>query len=372
MARRDWILTSDRFFHFPSPAFMDQPASSQLPDRLPPGQQLAAPGKWPVIGERTPAPNPGPWILRVCGCVERPLVLDLEQFSRLPRTALRLDIHCVTRWSIFDMDFSGVLLADLLALAGIGPSARFVSFRSQSMHDHSSSLELADAIEKGTLVANQAGGAPLTPEHGGPLRNIVPGKYFYKSVKWLKEICLLEQDHPGTWERESGYHNHADPWLEQRYIAPQIDKREAAMLIAQRDFSGRDLRSLLADRLDLSGLKANAAQLRDASFRGAILRDADFSQANLSNAHLELADLTGARFPGADVEGASFNGANLSGVDLRSASLIGCTFTGIDRKTGQTASATLDQTTCFTRSSLEALAAEQQQYILASPATIEP
>lgn len=155
---------------------------------------------------------------------------------------------------------------------------------------------------------------------------VIPGRYFYKSVKWLTRIDVLAEDRLGYWEAETGYHNHADPWLEERFLAPSLDKRTAAKLIAIRDFSGLDLRSIDASGHKLDGLKARDALLRNANFRQASLTNADFSQANLSNAQLCNANLTGATLVDADLEGADLSGADLCGADLTGASLFGSSF----------------------------------------------
>lgn len=293
---------------------------------LPPGQQLAAPGRWPIIGEKLPDPTLPLDRLEITGLVREATSWSLSDLASLPQQSLTLDIHCVTRWSMLDVEFSGVELAVLLELAGWQPSARFISFVSSSSRGHSSSLPLDEALSLGTLVALGYHGNPLPVEHGGPIRNIVPGRYFYKSVKWLARIELLAEDRLGYWEAESGYHNRADPWLEQRYMAPTIDRRAAQRLIDSRDFSGHDLRSLDASHRDMQRLRAVGSLLRDADFRHCDLRRADFSNANLSNAHFQGADLRGARFLGADVEGANFSGADLRQAEWSGASLIGCSF----------------------------------------------
>ncbi|MEZ6093833.1 MAG: molybdopterin-dependent oxidoreductase [Pirellulaceae bacterium] len=295
-------------------------------DRLPPGQQLVSPGKWPIIGERFPRSTNAPWNLTVTGLVEQEIHLSLEDLLAKPATNRCLDIHCVTRWSMYDVAFSGIMLAELLDEARCMETARFVSFVARSERNHSTSLTLETALANETLIATHANGQPIPVEHGGPIRNIVPGKYFYKSVKWLERIELLAEDRLGFWEAESGYHNQADPWLEQRYMAPNIDKRTAARLIESRDFSRQDLRSIDCHNRNLTGLKAEAALLRDADFRNTDLTNANFANANLSNAHFENANLRGANFENADVEGANFCGADLRGVNLKGASLIGASF----------------------------------------------
>ncbi len=305
---------------------IDRTMNETEPSRLPPGQQLAAIGKWPLIGEREPRDSAAPWTLTVDGLVKSPQTFSLAQLRELPQGDMKLDIHCVTRWSQYDMPFRGVRLAQVLELTGVLPEAKFISFVSRSTRDHSSSLELAVALQLETLIALDFDGRPLAREHGGPIRNIVPRRYFYKSVKWLERIELLAVDRLGFWEAESGYHNHADPWREERYMAPQIDRRLAQQLIAEKKFANLDLRSIDCSLRDLSGLDARGAALRDANFREARLVGADFSGANLSNAHFERADLRNCRFLGADLEGADFSGADLRGANLTGASLTGTTF----------------------------------------------
>src|SRR4029453_9343161 len=123
--------------------------------RLPPGQQLAAAHKWPVVGEREPRALDDPWTVAVAGCVARPRVYSLVELAQLPPQPRKVDIHCVTRWSKFDQEFAGVELGQLIAAAQPTAGARFVSFVARSPRDHSTSLPLADALELGTLVATQ-------------------------------------------------------------------------------------------------------------------------------------------------------------------------------------------------------------------------
>jgi DMSO/TMAO reductase YedYZ molybdopterin-dependent catalytic subunit len=327
--------------------------------RLPPGQQLAAAHKWPSVGERSAAPWSPPWIVEICGLARRPLILSLAGLAALPQTAADIDIHCVTRWSKLDQRFAGVLLADLLARAGPLPGARFVSLVARSERNHSTSLVLAEALALGTLIATQHAGQPLPEVHGGPVRAIVPGRYFYKSLKWLTRIELLADDRLGYWEAQAGYHNHGDPWNEERYLAPAITRQAAAAAIASRDFRGLDLRSIDASGRDLSGLQAQRALLRDADFRDATLTGADFGGANLSNARLARASLQGASFQGADVEGADFCGADLSGADFRGASLLGVTFVN----PAERLAATMDGRTQFDVDRLEDMFPEQAEFV---------
>ena len=293
---------------------------------LPPGQQLVAGDKWPLVGERESATVPQTWKLAIHGCVRNPRSWTLEELQRLPHVHPIVDIHCVTRWSKLGVSFTGVLLRDVLHAAGLDPAARFVSFESHSSRGHTSSLSLTAALDLGTFLAWEVDGQPLPAEHGGPLRNIVPGRYFYKSVKWLCGLELRVDDRLGYWEADAGYHNEADPWREQRYLATDLDKRRAKQLLATRDFSGLDLRGFQVAGRELDDLVARDAKLRDANFRGCRLQRADFRGANLSNAHFQVATLVDAKFQGADVEGANFCQADLRGCDFSGASLFGASF----------------------------------------------
>lgn len=328
---------------------------------LPPGQQLVAPGKWPVIGEREPADRSTLDTLAIGGLVDTPRSFQLSDLRDLQQTSMTIDIHCVTRWSKLGASFSGILLEDLLAQFNVDPKAKFISFVSNSPTNHSSSLLLETAIEQKTLIALDYDGQPLEIGHGGPIRNIVPGRYFYKSVKWLKEIKLLEQDELGNWEAGSGYHNEADPWLEQRYMVPNLDRRTVIELIASRDFSNRDLRSIDASKRDLRGLKAVDAKLRDSNFNEANLEEADFTKANLSNAHLVNANLRKANFRNGDLEGTDFSGADLRGADFTNSSLIGASFCTF--KNDQNIAAVFDAQTVLPDSVIAPLFPEQYQFV---------
>lgn len=295
---------------------------------LPPNQKIAAPGKWPVVGEKAPrVGDMSPWMVTVHGLVTEQRVFGLGELLALSQLTQTHDIHCVTRWSKLGVTFTGVLLADLLALCGGPlPDTKFVSFIARSDREHSTSLVLPEALELGCLIAFTADGAPLDEIHGGPVRIVTPGRYFYKSVKWLERIELLAEDRLGYWEGEIGYHNTADPWREERYIASTVNKKILERALATRDFSGLDLRGVDLRGRDLTGLKAIDAKLRDTHFQGANLTDADFTRANLSNAHLENANCTRTKFTDSDLEGAAFEGANLTDADLIGASLFGTTF----------------------------------------------
>ena len=172
--------------------------------------------KWPVLhaGSVPRYSTLEDWRLRVFGEVEHELELTWDELGALPRTRTVQDIHCVTRWSRFDAGFEGVHWSELARLATPAPSARFAIAHAE--HGFTSNIPLAFLEADDALLATHADGAPLTPDHGYPLRLIVPGKYFWKSAKWLRGIELSSVDKPGFWEGY-GYNNDADPFKEERY-----------------------------------------------------------------------------------------------------------------------------------------------------------
>jgi DMSO/TMAO reductase YedYZ molybdopterin-dependent catalytic subunit len=185
------------------------------PHRLPPGQVLTE--KWPVLhyGSVPRYADLSAWRLRVDGEVGTPLSLSYAELLALPeRVDIRCDIHCVTTWSRLDNVFTGVRLHDLLARAEVRPSARFLVFHCAA--GFTTSIPIEVAREDDSAVAWAHDGAALAPEHGYPLRALVPRKYFWKSAKWLERIEVTADDRLGFWER-NGYNNSADPWLEERY-----------------------------------------------------------------------------------------------------------------------------------------------------------
>ncbi len=183
------------------------------PARLPPGQHITA--KWPVLhAGGVPRADLSTWTFRVFGEVEQEISLTWEQFAALPRSSNVQDIHCVTRWSRFDTSFEGVHWRELAALARPLPTARFAVAWAE--HDFTANVPIASLEDELALLATHADDEPLAADHGYPLRLVIPHKYFWKSAKWLRAIELLPVDRPGFWERY-GYHNDADPWLEERY-----------------------------------------------------------------------------------------------------------------------------------------------------------
>ncbi|MFN2465680.1 MAG: sulfite oxidase-like oxidoreductase [Candidatus Dormibacteria bacterium] len=183
------------------------------PRRLPPGQVLT--DKWPVLHYGSvPQYEIARWTLRVFGEVTTPLELSLDEVKALPSRTVHCDIHCVTTWSRFDNDFHGVPFSEIARLVQPTPAAHFVIFHCNA--GFTTSLSLEALLDEDVLLAWMHDGRELTPEHGYPLRSLVPRRYFWKSAKWLEGIEFAEHDQLGFWER-AGYHNEADPWKEERY-----------------------------------------------------------------------------------------------------------------------------------------------------------
>ena len=182
--------------------------------RLPPGQSRTR--KWPVLqyGQVVHVPCDS-WRLEVFGLVERPLSLTWQEFRALPRVKVFSDFHCVTRWSRLGNLWEGVAVRELMKRAGIKPEAKFVVAAGYD-NGWTTNLPLDDFLAEDALLADTHDGRPLDADHGGPVRLIVPRLYAWKSAKWLKSIELLAEDRPGLWE-QMGYHNHGDPWTEERF-----------------------------------------------------------------------------------------------------------------------------------------------------------
>ncbi|MCO7240590.1 sulfite oxidase-like oxidoreductase [Aeromicrobium sp. CnD17-E] len=188
-----------------------RPAQS---DRLPPGQYDAG-RQWPVLSaEPTPQVDLDRWTLTVDGAVLEPQTWDWSALRALPHATSTVDIHCVTTWSRFDTAFTGVSVETLLDVCGVASDATHVVAHTAS--GYTTNLPLDDVRGDRAWVVWEADGAPLTADHGGPVRLLVPHLYFWKSAKWLTRLELLDHDEPGFWER-GGYHDRGDPWLEQRY-----------------------------------------------------------------------------------------------------------------------------------------------------------
>lgn len=182
--------------------------------RLPPGQHDTGSG-WPVLtAEVTPRLDPDRWTMTVDGLVANPQTWSWAAMHALPQSNYRGDIHCVTTWSKFGTTFGGVSVDVLLDLAQPLPTATHVLATSTT--GYTTNLPLSHVRGGQAWVVWSFDGAPLTREHGGPVRLLVPHLYFWKSAKWVTRLTLLGHDEQGFWER-NGYHDLGDPWLEQRY-----------------------------------------------------------------------------------------------------------------------------------------------------------
>ncbi|HEX7556131.1 MAG TPA: molybdopterin-dependent oxidoreductase [Leptolinea sp.] len=192
--------------------------------RIPPGQSLT--NKFPVLhyGEVPPF-NPLTWDFQAWGEIEKPLKLSWVEFSQLPRTRLKMDIHCVTRWSKSDTLWEGVSLRSLIenGLLKLKPTAQFVLQHAE--YGFTVNLPVEIMLADNFLLATHYDGVPITPDHGYPLRGVVGAivdrkdlkvPYFWKGAKWLRGLEFLAQDKPGFWE-QAGYHNEADVWKEERF-----------------------------------------------------------------------------------------------------------------------------------------------------------
>jgi DMSO/TMAO reductase YedYZ molybdopterin-dependent catalytic subunit len=181
--------------------------------RLPPGQ--AATLKWPVLHEGSvPRFDPARWDFRIAGLVEQPVRLTWDEFNRLPKSTVTSDFHCVTRWSRFDNRWEGVLFRDVLKLVKLAPRAAYVLVHAEQ--GYTANVPLADLDRDNVLFAAHHDGQPLPPDHGYPLRLIVPHLYAWKSVKWVRGLEFYDHDLPGFWE-QNGYHMYGDPFKEQRF-----------------------------------------------------------------------------------------------------------------------------------------------------------
>lgn len=182
-------------------------------DRVPPGQYVTE--QFPVLTVgRPPKFDPTTWDLRVTGLVDTPQRFDWETFRALPTTTVTTDIHCVTRWSKLGTTWTGVSLRHLESLAGVRAEARYVIFHCDG--GYSANVPIAAARADEAMLTYEYEGEPLTREHGFPVRSFIPSLYFWKSAKFLRIVEYVADDRPGFWE-QNGYHNDADPWLEQRH-----------------------------------------------------------------------------------------------------------------------------------------------------------
>lgn len=179
---------------------------------LPPGQRELV--RMPIhhVGD-PPAVDEPHWTLSVQGELERPVVLTLEHLREHSTVEIEADFHAADGWSVRGLNWRGVRLADVLGSAKPRASALFL--RAFDGQKYDASLALDEALEPDVLLATGLGGVALPVEHGGPLRLVVPARYGWKSVKWLRGIELTAEERPGFWERR-GFHRRGDPWADER------------------------------------------------------------------------------------------------------------------------------------------------------------
>lgn len=182
-------------------------------DRVPPGQRVT--GGWPVFTYgSTPRINLEEWKFTVAGAVEEEVTFTWEEFSALPQVTVGTDVHCVTGWSKLDNEWRGVAFRELVQL--VRPKAEAQHVMVHCYGGYTTNVPLADLMQEEVLLAHSHNGEPLTPEHGGPLRLVVPHLYFWKSAKWVRGLLFVADERPGFWE-QYGYHIRGDPWKEERY-----------------------------------------------------------------------------------------------------------------------------------------------------------
>lgn len=182
-------------------------------ERIPPGQKATE--KWPVLHYGSiPDIDISKWTFTISGLVANEIKLSYSEFSSLERVKVLSDIHCVTTWSKMDNIWDGVSSTTIKGMAQILPEARFVIVHAAG--GFTTNLALDDFLETDVLFVLKHNDEILTPEHGYPVRLVVPRLYFWKSAKWVTGVEFVTEDKPGFWESH-GYHNHGDPWQEERY-----------------------------------------------------------------------------------------------------------------------------------------------------------
>jgi DMSO/TMAO reductase YedYZ molybdopterin-dependent catalytic subunit len=183
------------------------------PTRVPPGQYVT--DRFPVLHAGvTPRVDVSKWDFQINGLVETPASFAYQQMLDMPQVSRSFDIHCVTKWSKLDTVWEGVAVSEVMSKIKLAPGVTHVLVMAEQ--GFTANLPLADFVREENLFAHRFGGKPLEPDHGWPLRLVVPHLYFWKSVKWVRGLKFLDHDAPGFWER-NGYHMYGDPWREQRY-----------------------------------------------------------------------------------------------------------------------------------------------------------
>jgi DMSO/TMAO reductase YedYZ molybdopterin-dependent catalytic subunit len=184
----------------------------------------------------TPRFDPKRWTFRCFGLVERPVSWSWEEFQRLPRVTLTSDIHCVTRWSRLDNTWEGVHVRTIIEACRPRPEARFVLQHADP--DYTTNTAIEDLVDDDVVLALKHNGQDLEPDHGGPMRLVLPKLYLWKSSKWLRAFEFLDVNPPGFWE-QNGYHMHADPWPEERYSDQETHTMQQMRAEAARRLRGR-------------------------------------------------------------------------------------------------------------------------------------
>jgi DMSO/TMAO reductase YedYZ molybdopterin-dependent catalytic subunit len=182
-------------------------------DKLPPGQSVTE--KWPVLHYGSiPSFDPATWDFNIWGLVKEPKRFSWEEFSALPTVEQVSDMHCVTRWSKFGSRFEGIPIGELMKQVELLPEAKYVMVHADP--GYTTNLPVEDLLDDDVMFVLKYEGQPLTPEHGYPVRLLVPKLYLWKSAKWVRGLEFMAEDQPGFWE-QYGYHNHGDPWQEERF-----------------------------------------------------------------------------------------------------------------------------------------------------------
>jgi hypothetical protein len=277
-----------------------------------------------------PSPGIEAWRLSIGGLVSDPRHMELSDYLALDHRVMTFDIHCVTSWTRFASAFRGVPLAELVSPL---PEANFLTFTAYSTRDHHTSLPVEYAMEH-SWVVHELDGEPLSLEHGGPVRVVTPGKYFYKSIKWLRTVEALAEDRLGWWETTSSYHNNADPSPgDERFTTGSMRPEQVARFKTAANLDKYRGRAMIG--LDLSDWAPTTSDLRRLYLKNCDLRDVDLSGRDLRASNLSLSDLRGANLAGtdlsgSDLEGADFSGAELSGADLSHTALSATRFDGAE------------------------------------------
>ena len=180
--------------------------------RLPPGQRVIE--KFKDMGGDPGDGDAKSFKLRVHGLVKNELELDYAKLLKMPQTTVEADVHCVTGWTVLGTTFKGVRIADLAEKAGVKSNVKHVIL--EAAHGYTANVPYKEAIGETCMVTYRMNGKPFSVAHGAPVRGLIPDLYFWKSAKWITGVKFVEDDEPGYWEIR-GYHNHADPWKEERY-----------------------------------------------------------------------------------------------------------------------------------------------------------